>query len=230
MSAFATTNARSNKRVEKKTPYCDVCYRKGLPRESYESHYPRSRPGPDGVIVCPTILAARCSYCGENGHWANEKYCQALRQDNLERNVRDKARRREEYHEMKHARTAAIWEGTAPVKKPVETAVFKKVLVQQNGFSGLSLDDSDDEDSVEEPVKEPVKEPVSTWSSMAAKPAVLIPPEVKVKEGWTVITKNNKYVKKPDENPPLTMGEEEALKILSERSAAGYFDRDDENW
>ena len=224
MPAFATNNnTRSNKRVEKRTPYCDVCYRKGLPKESYESHYPRSRPGPDGVIVCPTILASRCSYCGQNGHWANEKYCQALRQDNLEREQRDKARRRQE---VKEARTAAIWEGTVPTKKPVETAVFKKVLVQQNRFSGLATDDSDDED----PVKEPVKEPVSTWSSMAAKPAILIPPEIKVKEGWTVITKQNKYVKKPDENPPLTIGEEEALKILSERSAAGYFDRDDENW
>jgi hypothetical protein len=125
----------------------------------------------------------------------------------LERNVRDKAIRREEYLEMKSARTAAIWEGTTPVKKPVETAAFKKVFVQQNGFSGLSMDDSDDEETVEEPVKEPVKEPVSTWSSMAAKPAVLIPPEVKVKEGWTVITKNNKYVKKPDENHALTRGE-----------------------
>ena len=226
MPAFANRRPEtfSNKKVEKKTPYCDVCYRKGLPKESYESHYPRSKPGPDGVIVCPTILATLCSYCGENGHWANEKYCQALREDNLEREQRDKARRREV---AKDARTAAIWEGTS-VKKPVETAAFKKVLVQQNGFSGLSMDSDDEEE--EEPVKEPVKEPVSTWSSMASKPAVLIPPEVKTIQGWTTITRKDKYVKKPDENPALTIGEEEAMKILNERAVAGYFDRDDENW
>lgn len=224
MPAFATNNnTRSNKRVEKRTPYCDVCYRKGLPKESYESHYPRSRPGPDGVIVCPTILATRCTYCGQNGHWANDKYCSALREDNLEREQRDKARRRQE---MKEARTAAIWEGTAPTKKPVETVAFKKVFVQQNSFSGLAADDSDDEDTVETPVETPV----STWSTMAAKPVILIPPEVKTIGGWTVITKQNKYVKKPDENPALTIAEEEAIKILNERAVAGYFDRDDENW
>jgi hypothetical protein len=65
---------------------------------------------------------------------------------------------------------------------------------------------------------------------MAAKPAIINPPEVKTIEGWTVITRTSKYVKKPDENPLPTMGEEEAMKILAERQADGYFDRDDENW
>ena len=256
MPAFATTANNNKKNVEKRTPYCDVCYKKGLPKSSYESHYPRSRPGPDGVIVCPTILATRCSYCGENGHWANEKYCRALREDNLEREQRDKAIRRQA---VKEARTAAIWEGTTPAKKPVESAAFKKVFVQQNGFSGLAVDESDDDDDepvkspVEAPVKAPVKSPVKspmkapmkspveapvkapvkavpTWSSMAAKPAIINPPEVKTIEGWTVITRTSKYVKKPDENPLPTMGEEEAMKILAERQADGYFDRDDENW
>jgi hypothetical protein len=178
----------------------------------------KSKPGPDGVVVCPTILAEVCNYCGKNGHWANEKYCQALRQDNLERDAREKSRRREEYAEMKQARAAAMWEGTLSEKKP---QTGKGILVRQTGYAGLSLEDSDDE---------PETEIARVWSSMAAKPVVLIPPEVKTMEGWTVITREKKYVKQPDNNPDPTPGEEEAIKILAERYTEGYFDRDPSDW
>jgi hypothetical protein len=183
----------------------------------------KSKPGPDGVVVCPTILAETCNYCGKNGHWANEKYCQALRQDNLERDAREKARRREEYAEMKQARTAAIWDAT-PEKKPT---TGKGILVRPNGYAGLSLEDSDDEPETE--IAGATAASI-TWSSMAAKPIVLIPPEVKTTEGWTVITRENKYVKKPDNNPDPTPGEEEAMKILAERYTEGYFERDPSDW
>lgn len=80
MSAlYKTSNVSRTSTV--KSPYCDVCYKKGKPESVYTSHYPKSVPGPNGITTCPTILAAVCNYCGQNGHWANEKFCSAMRKD-----------------------------------------------------------------------------------------------------------------------------------------------------
>lgn len=82
MSSAAFMNSASAAVMNKKqtTPYCDVCYKKGLPKSNYTSHYPKSVPGPKGIVTCPTILAAVCNVCGKSGHWANEKFCPAMKQ------------------------------------------------------------------------------------------------------------------------------------------------------
>jgi len=59
--------------AEKK--FCGVCKKAGKPQTLYESHYTKSVPGPKGVVVCPTILAAICKSCGQTGHFANSEYC-----------------------------------------------------------------------------------------------------------------------------------------------------------
>ena len=237
MQAYARKN-NNNQRTraappsQKKTPFCDVCYKKGLPIEKYQSHYPRSKPGPDGVIVCPTILSAQCNYCGLMGHWENERYCQALREDNFERDRREAAekknRRQQDIYEMKKARTDAIW-NPAPLKaggsnKPT------------GGFAALLEDDEpqvvekkvkevkkkETKEIAKEVAKEVAKETTS-WASIATKPARLVPLVQPTLVGWTQLGLGQKFVYTPSVNIEK---QELAYQILDERRAAGHFDEE----
>ena len=54
-------------------PFCKVCYDAGLPVADYTDHFVKDQPGPDGKVVCPTLLAQKCLNCGVPGHTSN--YC-----------------------------------------------------------------------------------------------------------------------------------------------------------
>ena len=58
-------------------PFCQVCKNAGKTIEEYSSHYIKNKPGPYGVVVCPTILNSECSYCHKKGHF--KKYCGVLK-------------------------------------------------------------------------------------------------------------------------------------------------------
>lgn len=53
------------------TPFCATCMKVGKSKEEYTSHFTKSSSGPDGVVTCPTILNAICSYCKQKGHFKN---------------------------------------------------------------------------------------------------------------------------------------------------------------
>ena len=55
------------------TPFCKVCYDAKLPAEKYTSHFVKDQPGPNGRVVCPTLLAQKCLICGAPGHTSS--YC-----------------------------------------------------------------------------------------------------------------------------------------------------------
>lgn len=54
-------------------PFCKVCHDAGLSEKEYTSHYVKSEPGPQGKVVCPTLLAQECRFCFGLGHTAS--YC-----------------------------------------------------------------------------------------------------------------------------------------------------------
>jgi len=54
-------------------PFCKVCYDAGLPTEEFTSHFVKDQPGPNGRVVCPTLLAQKCLICGVPGHTSS--YC-----------------------------------------------------------------------------------------------------------------------------------------------------------
>ena len=58
---------------KKGTPFCKVCFDAGKSDKEYTSHYLRSAPGPDGKLVCPTLLNQSCLTCGQRGHTSS--YC-----------------------------------------------------------------------------------------------------------------------------------------------------------
>jgi len=97
---FISREPRSDKK------FCGVCKKKGLAESVYTSHFTKSVPGEKGIVVCPTILSATCSYCNQRGHWANEDYCSAMKKDR-----RDAEYARKEYSNYKPVAVRA----TAPV-------------------------------------------------------------------------------------------------------------------
>ena len=54
-------------------PFCKVCYDAGLSIKEYTSHFVKDQPGPNGRVVCPTLLAQKCLICGIPGHTSS--YC-----------------------------------------------------------------------------------------------------------------------------------------------------------
>jgi hypothetical protein len=70
------TTRRNNSGVRSSStanPFCKVCYDAGLSTEEYTSHFVKDQPGPNGKVVCPTLLAQKCLICGVPGHTSS--YC-----------------------------------------------------------------------------------------------------------------------------------------------------------
>jgi hypothetical protein len=73
------------------TPFCKVCYDAGLSVADYTDHFVKDQPGPDGKVVCPTLLAQKCLSCGVPGHTTN--YCPEKLRGERERSGRDREER-----------------------------------------------------------------------------------------------------------------------------------------
>ena len=73
-------NSQNNwsRRQQKKKPFCKVCFDTEKPEKVYTSHFLKDRPGPNGKVICPTLLATECRYCRKNGHF--KSHCPDLSQ------------------------------------------------------------------------------------------------------------------------------------------------------
>lgn len=88
--------------VATKTPYCKVCHDAGRPSSEYTSHYVKDQPGPDGKVVCPTLLNQSCRICNKTGHTSS--YCVQYRSRRSEEPRREQPRREERYIEREEPR------------------------------------------------------------------------------------------------------------------------------
>ena len=75
------TNKQITIRLNQQSPrmssqFCKVCKDAGKSEKEYTSHFTRSKPGQDGVLVCPYLLSIECRYCHEKGH--TPKYCKKV--------------------------------------------------------------------------------------------------------------------------------------------------------
>jgi hypothetical protein len=124
-------NQSKNSFANAQKPFCGVCQKAGKSIDVYTSHYTKSNLGPSGVVICPTILTAICSYCKQGGHFKSA--CNVLKEK--ERTMRAAAHEsaRENYKKEE--------------KKQVKT-IFK------NSFAAAFEDDSSDDEGVEENKKE----------------------------------------------------------------------------
>ena len=76
-NSAAAAAAKTNNTAAATGPYCKVCHDAGCSRTEYTSHYVKDQPGPDGKVVCPTLLNQACRICGKNGHTSS--YCSQYR-------------------------------------------------------------------------------------------------------------------------------------------------------
>ena len=113
-----------------RTPFCKVCKDAGKSKEEYTSHYILSKPGPDGVVVCPHLLSLECRYCHAMGH--TPKYCPKAKANNERR---EKA--------ATNFTTNSDLMRTPNRPKPVSTPMAPKKQKLTNKFACLEDDVSD---------------------------------------------------------------------------------------
>ena len=77
-------------------PFCKVCRDAGKPESEYTSHFVKDQPGPNGKVICPTLLNQDCRICGKSGHTSS--YCSQYRRPVVreERYIAREEPRREE--------------------------------------------------------------------------------------------------------------------------------------
>jgi len=125
------------KQVSTVKPYCKVCHDAGKTEKEYTSHYVKSSPGPEGKVVCPTLLAQCCGYCGACGH--TPKFCPTLASQKAAEEKALKQAARKEAVEKREA---------AP--KPAA-----KKLTTSNIFAALDSDSDDEPKKVSKKVSQP---------------------------------------------------------------------------
>jgi len=122
--------------------FCGVCHKAGKPASEYESHYTKSKPGPDGVVVCPIILAAVCQRCNKTGHFTD--HCKMKLKDE---GVSKRPPERSSY----------------PCRKPdTVVATVATAAVSNNRFAVLSCFDNDDDVVVLKKRRKLSDEPIPT--------------------------------------------------------------------
>ena len=173
-------------------PFCKVCYDAGLPVADYTDHFVKDQPGPDGKVVCPTLLAQKCLTCGLPGHTSS--YCPGTIRRDQERTVRS----RDEYEQTKKA--SGGWEtigakGTVVKSKPrIEDMEPKKLVAattasatasaapksstKYGGFGILAVEDSSDSEEEYEIAQLPsgVPKPVRKQAEIVTGPPPTVEP------------------------------------------------------
>ena len=159
--ASLTFTVRSNRRQQgqnrrsqggsrhpQKKPFCKICFDAGKSEQEYTSHYLKDRPGPNGNVICPTLLMTKCRYCHENGHF--KSHCPALEERKRDQHQQNKMRS----VSRKLKFESGQWMTPAVSKQLSEAVVTDKI--QRNTSANVPtftsnskfavLDDSDDEE------------------------------------------------------------------------------------
>lgn len=96
-----TMSSSSSRNTNTATPFCKVCRDAGRPEKEYTSHYVKDQPGPQGKVVCPTLLNQACRICHNTGHTSS--YCPQYRPRREERYIeREREREREPRREERY--------------------------------------------------------------------------------------------------------------------------------
>ena len=124
------------------TPFCKVCYDAGLAVADFTDHYVKDQPGPNGKVVCPTLLAQKCLMCGVAGHTSS--YCPEEARRERERKERERESRRAISSDVKAWKV--VGGGDAGSSKPrVEAPAPVAAPPVVRGSFGLLAVDSGDE-------------------------------------------------------------------------------------
>jgi len=138
-------NNYSKKQSSAVKPYCKVCHDAGKSEKEYTSHFVKSAPGPEGKVVCPTLLSQSCGFCGACGH--TPKFCKVLAEQKVA----------EEKALKQAARREAVEKREAEKAKPAQPSQKKQ---SSNIFDAFGSDsDTETKPKVSKKVSKPEKMP-----------------------------------------------------------------------
>jgi len=188
---------KNNKKQMAIKPYCKVCHDAGKSEKEYTSHFVKSVPGPEGKVVCPTLLSQSCGYCGSCGH--TPKFCPTLAAEKAAEEKALKQAARRDALEKREAEKAAT-KPAASVKKP------------QSGFAAAFGSDSDSE--TEKKVSKKVSAPTKSITNVTQPAAKSVASVAKLAP---------KLIAKVDEFPALPSAVKTAPKIAGKPVAKAGF-------
>ncbi len=181
-------------------PFCKVCYDAGLPVADYTDHFVKDQPGPNGKVVCPTLLAQKCLTCGLPGHTSS--YCPGtIRREQerigCEREEREKSKKANGGWETVGAKGTASYSSSVSSKPRIEDMVPKKsanlkpehqrgavavaapaTSTKYGSFGALAVDDSSDSEEEHEIAQLPagVPKPVRKETAFVTGPPPAVAP------------------------------------------------------
>jgi hypothetical protein len=91
-----SSSSRNTSSASAGRAFCKVCCDAGRPESEYTNHFVKDQPGPNGKVVCPTLLNQACRICHKTGHTSS--YCSQYR------SRREEPRREERYIEREEPR------------------------------------------------------------------------------------------------------------------------------
>ena len=166
-----TKNNRYTKEtVEKK--FCGVCKNAGKSEAVYTSHFIKSVQGPNGIVVCPTILQNKCFKCEKYGHFSD--HCKNSKIEKVVLNHREE-KQQSSYEELFPSLTASI---------------TGKKRDRNNQFTELRNIDTT------------IPEKITTKNSISYKDivkTVFIQKEPEITHNFTVLVKGKKIEEEPKE-------------------------------
>jgi hypothetical protein len=153
---FTVSTSRSNRkqqggnrRPQKKT-FCKVCFDAGKTEQEYTCHFLKDRPGPNGKVVCPTLLATECRYCRKRGHF--KSHCPVLDERKRDKGHATKARsvnRRQKFEAgswMTSTVSKQFEEAFAACKMQSKTSVPVQKFTSESAFSALYESDEEEQE------------------------------------------------------------------------------------
>jgi hypothetical protein len=133
-------------------PFCKVCFDAGLSVADYTDHFVKDQPGPNGKVVCPTLLAQKCLKCGVAGHTSS--YCPQEARRERERKEREHETRRMNVN----ANDVNGWKvvgGAASIPVPLTSSSKPQIKtaapppVARGSFGLLAVDEPSDDSEYE---------------------------------------------------------------------------------
>jgi len=138
-SSWRRRTTRPHQPRKPKKTFCKVCFDAGKDEKCYSSHFVKDRPGPNGKIVCPTLLSTECRYCKETGHF--KSHCPAL------------ARRKQQVRQPRKTTGEQSWlsaeqlaqvEARATVVKMTNAQSKPKAVASSGAFECLGSDSEEE--------------------------------------------------------------------------------------
>ena len=138
-SSWRRRTTRPHQPRKPKKTFCKVCFDAGKDEKCYSSHFVKDRPGPNGKVVCPTLLSTECRYCKETGHF--KSHCPAL------------ARRKQQVRQPRKTTGEQSWlsaeqlaqvEARATVVKMTNAQSKPKAVASSGAFECLGSDSEEE--------------------------------------------------------------------------------------